>query len=452
MDKTTKTHKRKRVNLLILTVFILLIMSVVSYYWYMYSIANKFNNAVYPNVSIENIDMSGKTKEEVLEYFLQKYDKPLENGSINVKVKDKLHNLPYKELSIRYNIEEVVNEAFLYGKNLSVSERYKLIKKGKNTNYNLSLTYNDEPIRIFLEGIDKTLPKEIMDSSIKKVNNGFQVTQEKTKEEIDKEQGFKEIVGKIEERLYTIDLEMPVKYVEPKITAKQLKTIDSVISSFKTKFIISERATNIMLATKAASDVLLMPGDTYSFNELVGDTTPDKGYKEAPIIKNKKLEPGYGGGVCQVSTTLHNAVLRAGIVPIERMHHSMPVAYVPKGADATVFYKAVDYKFTNTLNYPIYIHGYIVNDEVIFDIYSNSSLKSKTYDIESEIYKEIPRKVKYIKDLSLDEGEQVIDSKGSDGFRVRVYRISYENGKKINKGLLYDDYYKPVDKIVKENL
>jgi vancomycin resistance protein YoaR len=452
MGKIAKTYKGRRLNLFILSMFILLFVGIISYYRYIYSITEEYKNAIYPGVNIENIDMGGKTQAEAMELLNEKYDKPLKKSSINVKVKDTSYNLSYEQLNIKYNIDEIVHEAFLFGKNLNLYKKYKLISNVNHVNYNLTCNYKKEPIKHFLENIDKSLPKEIQDSSIRKNNEGFHVTEEKIKEEINIDQGLKEITDRIENRIFTIDLEIPINYINPRITAKELKTIDSIIASFKTKFALNDRATNIMLATKGASNVLVMPGETYSFNELVGARTPDKGYKEAPVIRNKRLEQDFGGGVCQVSTTLHNAVLRAGIIPIERMHHSMPVAYVPKGTDATVFYNAVDYKFINTLNYPIYVNGYILNDEVVFEIYSNSTLKAKTYDIVSEVYKEVPRKIKYIKDLSLDEGEEFIDNKGSDEFKVRVYRIVYENGRQISKGLIYDDHYKSVDKIIKRNL
>lgn len=439
-------------TILVVLVMCLLILSITAYIKYSYSVSSQFKNAIYPGVSVEDIDMSGKTKEEAENILIEKYDKLLEKGNISIKVKSNEYNLPYKELNVHYNTNEVVNRAFNYGRELNFYSQYKLIKNPKNIKYNLSLAYKEEPIKALLEKIDKSLNKEILDASIRKNGESFQVQEEKIKEEIDVNKALGEIVEKINKRELSISLEPTVSVTKPKISAEELKKIDSVISSFSTKFIPSERSVNIEIAARAASEIVVMPGETYSFNGLVGDTTPDKGYKEAPVIINKKLEPGYGGGVCQVSTTLHNAILRAGIIPIERMHHSMPVAYVPKGTDATVFYNTVDYKFKNTLNYPLYIHSYINNNELVFNIYSNSSLKNRSYNIVSDVYKEIPKNTKYIKDSKLKKGEEVIENKGSDGYKVKVYMITYENGREDNKRLLYDDYYKSVEKIVKRGL
>lgn len=446
-----KLNKKSIVVIVVIVVICVILLSLTIYLRYSYSVSNNFKSAIYPGVSIENIAMGGKTKEEAKNILVEKYDKPLEKGSIDIRVKEQVYSLPYADINIKYNIDEVINSAFEYGKDLNFYSQYKIIKEPKEMNYNLSLSYDKEVVQGFLENADKTLNKEIVDATIAKVGENFQVASEKVKEEIDITQAFEEITKKIENRETEVSLETTIKVTNPKIMADDLKKIDTVISSFSTKFNPNERSINIQIASKAASGVVVMPGDTYSFNELVGDTTPDKGYREAPVIVNNKLEPGYGGGVCQVSTTLHNAVVRAGIIPTERMHHSMPVSYVPKGMDAMISYNMVDYKFKNTLNFPIYIHSYVLNNELIFSIYSNSTLKNKTYDLVSDIYKEIPQNIKYIKDNKLKKGQEVVDNIGSNGYKVKVYLVTYENGES-NKRLLYNDYYEPVDKIIKKNI
>lgn len=434
-----------------ITIFIIIAVGFGCYWYYIYYTSQKFKEVIYPGLKIENLDVGGKTQEEVLSFLNEKYDKPLENGSINVKLKNKNHELTFKDLNAGYNSKKIVQLAFNYGKDLNYYDQYKLIKNPKSTNFNLSLSYDKEPIQELLNNLDKSLGKEIVNASISKNGDNFIITKEKVLEEFDKNLLYEDIISQVDKGMVNINIEAPIKVTEPPITEKQLRTIDSVISSFSTKFVKNERSINIAIAAKATSGILLMPGDVYSFNKLIGDTTPEKGYKEAPIIKNDKIEPGYGGGICQVSTTLHNAVLRAGIIPIQRMHHSQPVAYVVKGTDATVFYNSIDYKFKNTLNYPIYIEGYTLNNEIVFKVYSNSSLKNNRYEIVSKDYKKIPRKIKYIKDVKLDEGEKIVDKSGSDGYKVKVFRITYANGIKVNENLIYDDFYKPVDKIVKIN-
>ena len=135
-----------------------------------------------------------------------------------------------------------------------------------------------------------------------------------------------------------------------------LSQINTCISSFSTSLGTSSitRISNIEVCAKAINGKILMPGEIFSFNEVVGKRTKERGYKEAPVIVNNKVESGLGGGICQVSSTLYNAVLIAGIHNIDRTHHSFPSEYVELGLDATVDWENIDFKFTNTLEYPIY--------------------------------------------------------------------------------------------------
>lgn len=122
-----------------------------------------------------------------------------------------------------------------------------------------------------------------------------------------------------------------------------------------------KRYTNISLAAQAVNNTLLWPQEVFSFNEVVGPRTPERGYLPAPVILMGGTEPGYGGGVCQVSSTLFNAASQAGFKIVERHQHSKPVSYVPPGKDATVNYGSLDLKFANTFNNPVIIKAGVSN-------------------------------------------------------------------------------------------
>ena len=154
-----------------------------------------------------------------------------------------------------------------------------------------------------------------------------------------------------------------------------------------------------------------MPGESFSFNNTVGESSTEKGYKMAPVIVGTKVELAFWGGICQVSTTLYNAILRANIPSTERYKHSLPSHYIGLGMDATVAYGLLDYKFKNTNSYPIYIESITQNKNVTFNIYSNSSLNNKKYDIVNEVA----------------------------GKNVSVFKVTYENSKLLSKDLLYTD-------------
>ncbi|NLW44688.1 MAG: VanW family protein [Syntrophomonadaceae bacterium] len=144
------------------------------------------------------------------------------------------------------------------------------------------------------------------------------------------------------------------KQVPPLHTARELEEVNRQIGYFHTWFYGSgQRYENITLALLSINNQIVWPGETFSFNEVVGPRTPERGYRMAPVIGGDGL--GFGGGVCQVSTTLYNAVLDAGLEVVERHPHSSRVPYVAPGKDATVVFDALDFRFRNNTDYPVII-------------------------------------------------------------------------------------------------
>ncbi len=147
-------------------------------------------------------------------------------------------------------------------------------------------------------------------------------------------------------------------HIDPELTAAMLKSMDQPLGSFETSIGGGGgRAENIRLATRALDYYLVAPGQVFSFNRTVGPTTAERGYKPAPIIVGGSIVLGLGGGICQVSTTLFNAVDYAGLEVVERHLHSKPIGYVPRGRDATVSHH-LDFKFRNTSNRYILIRAW----------------------------------------------------------------------------------------------
>lgn len=158
--------------------------------------------------------------------------------------------------------------------------------------------------------------------------------------------------------------------LEPEITVDLFREITEVKGSFATWHRNGGRAVNIRLAASFINNYLLGPGEIFSFNKVTGHSKPGRGYQLAPIIVGDTVIPGYGGGVCQVSTTLYNAVLNAGLEVVERFPHSRPVDYVPAGRDATVS-EYLDFKFRNNTNRHVLIRGGGWGYRVYFEIWSS---------------------------------------------------------------------------------
>ncbi|MEN8905396.1 MAG: VanW family protein [Clostridiales bacterium] len=213
--------------------------------------------------------------------------------------------------------------------------------------------------------VDDTYKKLNIDSknaTVKLINlKSYELVEEKDGVEIDKTV----LTNKINEinQMDNKNVNIPVDITKPSMNIEQLKNkvFKDLLATYQTSFGANySRNTNISLASAAINNSIIMPGEKFSFNGIVGQRTAAKGYQSAPVYANGEVTTGIGGGICQVSTTLHNVALRIPYIEIvQRQSHMFPVNYVPYGYDATVSYGSVDYVFKNNSNYPIRINIYI---------------------------------------------------------------------------------------------
>jgi len=181
-------------------------------------------------------------------------------------------------------------------------------------------------------------------------------------------------------------IDIPTETIYPKVDSELLANIKTKKISHYITFFNSrnqERTHNIHLASEAINNYVVFPGETFSFNTVVGQRTTEKGYLSAPIIVRGELSEGVGGGICQVSSTLFNAVDRAGVKIMERYSHSRKVGYVPPNRDATVSWFGPDFTFQNQHNQPLLIRSKVIGGQLMIVIYSSDTLDIKTRDIPS---------------------------------------------------------------------
>ena len=246
---------------------------------------------------------------------------------------------------------------------------------------------------------------------------------------------------------------IPLEITEPNITIEKLgvEAFPKRLAKFSTRYDASNtnRATNIELSCKAIDGKIIFPGDNFSFNGTVGPRTKSKGYMLAGAYSAGELIESYGGGVCQVSSTIYNAALYANLEIVERYNHSATVSYVDPSRDATVSYGSRDFKFKNSRTYAIKIKATAKNGILTIEIWGIPEEEEYLIEITSEVTDVIAYNTKYIYDKSLGKDEEIIQTIGVNGAKSIAYKSIKKNGVTISKTVLSEDSYKPMTRVIK---
>lgn len=449
--RTRPNNRNRKIITLMLGVVVVGAVCLLTYTLAIKKTVEKWENSIYPGVTIDNIDISGMSKEEAKDSVEKHLENEIAQKKLNIKVENQDFELSYLDVNPQYNIDSVVEQAFQFGKDYGILEKYSLIKKGQLQEIPINFEYDEEKLKEFEKTIENKVTLEPKNAKINISNGNISVQNELDGKSIN----IEEMDSKIKEALKsnaseTIELDLETK--KAKITAQELSKIKGSMGSYSTSYGTSSwgRSTNIEIATKSINSTIVMPGEEFSFNDVVGERSAERGYQEAGTYVGNKVEPGIGGGICQVSSTLYRAAMRANLRSTERTNHSMVVGYMEPGLDATVAYGYLDYKFKNTYDFPIYIEGITAGKVVTYTIYGDPAiLNGKSYEMANEIISVYPPETKEVQDPSILEGERVVEGGAMTGYKVNSYQITYENGVEANRELISTDNYAKVDSIIK---
>ena len=388
----------------------------------------------------ENLELDFKFNEEIMQSIFKGLDEEWEN-----KFVDNSYYIEGEKLVITRGKSGIIMDEKALREEIKTLVREKI--EGKERNEIEIPTKIQTPEEIDIEKIAKEIFKEAKNASYDREAGKLNIHSNGIELGIGLDEA-KEILKEQKE-----EYELPLQITTPQVTTDMLgeDAFPNILGSFSTRYDASNknRSTNIEIASETISETVLMPGETFSFNGTVGPTTASKGYLQAGAYSAGELVQDYGGGVCQVSSTIYNAVLYANLEIVERYNHSSVVSYVDPGRDATISYGTRDFKFKNSRQYAVKLNLRATNG--ILEVEIKGIKEDEEYEIElsSKKTETILCTTKYVYDSSLSEGQEIVESGGANGAKSIEYKITKKNNRIIKEEILSEDSYNPMTRIIK---
>ena len=452
MKYYSKKKKKGTIRKILLSLIIIFVAVSLIYAVDLYSNRNK----ILPGVSAFNVKLEGLKKEEAREILQPIASKIIESPRILVFEDQEIKILPHVELGAFIDLNQVVEEAYNISRTGNIFRRLKnrilVWRKGYEVPFRTE--FIPQKFEDFQSKVNSLIDRMPGDAYIE----GNRIIESKIGVKLDLEKYEEEIIESLkslDERKYIVNL--PVITVDPKITTQNILkelAINEEIGTYSTSIENKEENTiyNIKLASGVINGIVIKPQDIFSFNKYVGPAEKADGYKESTIIANGVFANGYGGGICQVSSTLYNAVLLANLPIVERYNHSVygeATKYVPLGQDAAIFYEFKDLKFKNNLDHMIVIFLKVFRDTLQVSIFGGNQGKEEV-EIISKDKKVIEYQIIREKDPKLGSGQEKVVQEGVPGYQIKTYRIIRKDGEEKIE-FLAEDTYNSVPMIIREN-
>lgn len=436
--------KQKRLILILTGIIVLLAIGGIS--WYLIRVTGQ--DTYFTGVHVERVDLSGLTKEEAKEKF-DLYWKELQDTEVEIKIGDDTEKMTMSSLGLTYTNEDILDKAYQAGRQGNIFKRFFEIKKMEKTPkvFSLSTKLEKENAQDALVKQTKSYEHKKKNAKVKRKKGKFVITDEVNGLAIRYEESLTGLMEKVEkdwEDRGTFSYELTIEVDKPKYTAEVMSQIKDKLGSYATDYGSSAygRKLNVARGAKYINGTVIYPGKTFSVYDTVAPFTSDRGYALAGAYENGKTVQSMGGGICQVSTTLYNAVIRAELQVEERFPHSMTVSYVPRSADAAIAGTYKDLKFTNNTDTPIYIEGTTDGSTIRFTIWGKETRPdNREIEIVSETTSTSPPKEKEVKDDTLEEGKRKILEQGRTGYTAKLWKIVKVDGKQTDKILLNTSSY-----------
>ncbi len=416
----------------------------------------------YPNIFVNDIPLEGKTLDEAAAVVTQQVQSLISSFRITLRTEDgRSWDITGDSLNMKYDIADQLDQLWAIGHTGSSSTRYEQVKalEAEPAMRYTTLTYDLSQVNQILNQIKAEVDQPAVSATRVQDDSKwppFSYTDDIPGQTLDIT-GLNERICTMVDTLVSGDVVLSPTPVQATITRAQLEAQIVKLSSYETTVgksgeYAEARAENVRLGTEKFNHLVIRAGESVSFNKVAGKRTVANGYQQALEIAYGNYVLGTGGGICQVSSTLYNAVVNAGLTVNKRTPHAIPSSYVEKGLDATVSDDRYDFVFTNNTNSDIYIETEFVKVKGYyhsrFTIYGRPDPNGYTYKLVSQVVETIPLpEPTYEKDTTGEhvfyDDETAVKSSGREGYIVDVYLVTMDSkGLEISREKKYTDTYK----------
>lgn len=462
--KKESTLKKSKTSLIWLLIVALIAVSLLLFCQFYFGDAISSKTTFYPNTHINGIDVSGLTKAEANNIIINSLSDKKEKINITLTNNDKKWTIEGDELGFIGNIEPTLDKVIAYGHEGNIFSQKKIAHKIKKEGLYIDLPYEDiyGGMEAKLEGIISEVECLPQSSRICfNPNNEIMFTEiEPSQGKIVDRQALKETICNTITHSSSSEIEIPIIDILPQENTESFVNKIGLRSTFSTDYSSSskDRKSNIKLALSKFNGLVVEPDEEISFNNITGARTVENGYKNAKIIVGGKYVNGIGGGVCQASTTLYNALIRSDIQVLQVNHHTLPASYVPLSFDAMVSEGYADLKFRNNLSTPIFIKTICNDSKATVEIYGEPFEDGITIQTKAELVKVLPHggddiitdyKGEY-DDKVLYRGEYYRLKFPQEGYESKGYIEYVKDGEVVSKKEIRHDKYLPQNGIIVE--
>ena len=407
----------------------------------------------YDGTTVEGIDVSDMTLESALAYWEAEVEPAYAQRTVSL---DSGTTLTAAQLGYSSDYAAVLARAWNAGQTGSLEERYARIaeRQAQPASYSVTRTlYTDSAIESFVESMAAQIDRPAQDAALESFDVDsfqFNYVEEVAGSRLDTQALARDIAQALDAGGGSVALS--VESIQPEVTVASLSSQYGMIAYAVTNASSSSsnRLTNIALSLELINGTRLDPGETFSFNETVGERTTDRGFKVATAYSSGEVTEEVGGGICQVSTTLFNAAVKSDMEIVERHNHSLTVSYVDLGKDAAVDWGNKDLRFTNTGDEPVYIVCLLTDDKrVRIGFFGKLLPNGESITVEGETTGTIGYETVYQPNLSFPSGYSEVTQRGRNGYTAVAYKIRWDaEGNQISSELLCSSTYRTTNEII----